>query len=574
MKFDDIIAHLGQFGPYQRRVYALICIPSIAIGMQTLSTVFTMAVPDHRCALPSWPGDTYDAQNSAHADAISSIIPPGDDDEKWSSCSMRKWQDSLAVNSTLGALYQLNETSVSSNQTEGCGKWVYDKSIYKSTLISKLNLVCENKLGRSHVQMFFMLGSLLGTLILGPPADYFGRRKVMVVTIFLHLAASIAIAFTPSFAFLCFFSMLNGGAMSALYVVLYVIGMEFVGPKKRVYAGIIITVFFAVGVILLVTGAYFIRNWQHLQLTMASLSVIFVAYYWLVPESPRWLTNKGRYSEAEVILRKAAKVNKKELSAKMLRWNEIEADGPVQEPMWHILKYPRLVIRTLVIYFNWMVCSMAYYGISLNVADLAGNIYFNMMLYGVVEVISYFLCLFSLDRLGRRRLHLLCMFVAGICCSLSPFPSLYLGSDFKWLNIALAVVGKAGVSAAFATIWLYTSELFPTVVRNAGVSSSSLSAKVGGVIAPYIANLSLTLGGPVGDILPLLIFGVASLLAGGLSLLLPETTNVCLPDTLKDADRFGVRLRITSEEKSTEPGETVKLQTTTNKSELSILPDT
>ncbi|GFS09521.1 organic cation transporter protein [Elysia marginata] len=543
MKFDDIISYLGQFGPYQRRVYALICIPSIAIGMQTLASVFTMAVPDHRCELSMWPGDTYDAQSTAHADAIRSSIPPGDDEEMWSSCSVKLWNGNPVFNSTAtsGVFFEVNKTNVESNMTEECSNWVYDKSIYKSTLISKLDLVCKNKLGRSHVQMFFMLGSLLGTLLLGPPADYFGRRKIMVVTIVLHLAASIAIAFTPNFAFLCFFSMLNGGSMSALYVVLFVIGMEFVGPKKRVYAGYIITMFFAVGVILLVIAAYFIRNWQHLQFAITSISIIFVAYYWLVPESPRWLFNKGRYSEAEVILRKAAEVNKKELPAKMFRWDEIEADGPAHEPMWHILKYPRLVVRTLVIYFNWMVCSMVYYGISLNVADLAGNIYFNMLLYGVVELVSYLLCLVFLDRVGRRRLHLFCMFVSGIGCTVSPFPVLYLGSAFNWLNIMLAVLGKAGVSAAFATIWLYTSELFPTVVRNAGVSSSSLSAKIGGVIAPYIANLGLTVGGHVGDILPLLIFGIASLVAGGLSLLLPETSDASLPDTLKDADRFGLR---------------------------------
>ncbi|GFO15322.1 solute carrier family 22 member 13 [Plakobranchus ocellatus] len=186
-----------------------------------------------------------------------------------------------------------------------------------------------------------------------------------------------------------------------------------------------------------------------------------------------------------------------------------------------------------------MVCSMTYYGISLNVADLAGNIYFNMLLYGVVEVISELLCLLLLDRVGRRKLHLLWMFVAGISCTLSPFPSLYLGSDYQWLNISLAVLGKAGVSAAFATIWLYTTELFPTVIRNAGVSSSSLCAKIGGVIAPYIANMSVAIGGELGQVLPLLMFGVASLTAGTLALLLPETSNASLPDTLQDANRFG-----------------------------------
>ena len=54
------------------------------------------------------------------------------------------------------------------------------------------------------------------------------------------------------------------------------------------------------------------------------------------------------------------------------------------------------------------------------------------------------------------------------------------------------MLGKIGASAAFSMVYVYSAELFPTVVRNAGMGSSSCMARVGGMIAPYIADLVCT----------------------------------------------------------------------------------
>jgi len=51
------------------------------------------------------------------------------------------------------------------------------------------------------------------------------------------------------------------------------------------------------------------------------------------------------------------------------------------------------------------------------------------------------------------------------------------------------MIGKLGIAAAFAVIYVWSAELFPAVVRNAGMGASSSCARVGGMIAPYIADL-------------------------------------------------------------------------------------
>ena len=51
------------------------------------------------------------------------------------------------------------------------------------------------------------------------------------------------------------------------------------------------------------------------------------------------------------------------------------------------------------------------------------------------------------------------------------------------------MLGKLGAAAAFAIIYVYSAELFPTIVRNAGLGASSCCARIGGMLAPYIADL-------------------------------------------------------------------------------------
>ena len=59
----------------------------------------------------------------------------------------------------------------------------------------------------------------------------------------------------------------------------------------------------------------------------------------------------------------------------------------------------------------------------------------------------------------------------------------------EWATITLSMIGKFGISAAFAIIYVFSAELFPTMVRNSGMGASSLCARIGGIASPYIADL-------------------------------------------------------------------------------------
>lgn len=58
--------------------------------------------------------------------------------------------------------------------------------------------------------------------------------------------------------------------------------------------------------------------------------------------------------------------------------------------------------------------------------------------------------------------------------------------DQQWLIVTLAMIGKLSITASYAAVYIFSSEQFPTVIRNAGLGAGSTCARVGSIIAPYI----------------------------------------------------------------------------------------
>ena len=58
-----------------------------------------------------------------------------------------------------------------------------------------------------------------------------------------------------------------------------------------------------------------------------------------------------------------------------------------------------------------------------------------------------------------------------------------------WLPVTVGMIGKFLISMTFAIAYLYTAELFPTIVRNVAVGTASTFARIGSMSAPYIVDL-------------------------------------------------------------------------------------
>lgn len=99
------------------------------------------------------------------------------------------------------------------------------------------------------------------------------------------------------------------GLASSMFSISFVLLLEMTGPKHRVTAGNITAYAFSVGQMIIVGLAYYFRDWRKVQWCLAFYIMPFFIYYWLIPESPRWLLSVGRIDEARRVLVKITRVN-------------------------------------------------------------------------------------------------------------------------------------------------------------------------------------------------------------------------------------------------------------------------
>jgi hypothetical protein len=118
--------------------------------------------------------------------------------------------------------------------------------------------------------------------------------------------------------------------------------------------------------------------------------------------------------------------------------------------------------------------------------------------------------------------------VACLLCAL--IPNGEFGTISASLRIITAVMGKFGVASAFALLFVYTTELFPTVVRNAALGANSSVARIGGIAAPMVVLLAEVMHA---GWLSFVVFGLTSIFAGAHMAAAVIIRLACLaPDTL------------------------------------------
>jgi Sugar (and other) transporter len=159
--------------------------------------------------------------------------------------------------------------------------------------------------------------------------------------------------------------------------------MEIVGVKWRELISVLYQIPFNLGHITLPLFAYFLRDWHHLQFAISIPSVFFISYYWLIPESPRWLFTVGRVDESVKVLEKAAKCNK--LPTDNIRGNlelihSSKAEQRATGNFLDLFRTRNMLVKTICMNFNWFVCGMCFFGVSQYVGQTGGNVFKNVAL--------------------------------------------------------------------------------------------------------------------------------------------------------------------------------------------------
>ncbi|XP_047631340.1 solute carrier family 22 member 12 isoform X2 [Phacochoerus africanus] len=536
MAFSELLDRVGGLGRFQVLQMVVLVVPITWLTTQSMVENFSAAVPSHRCWAPLLDNSTAQASASGalNPQALLAVsIPPGLNQEPHPCLRFRQpqWQ-LLDPNATA--------TNWSEAATEPCvDGWVYDRSVFTSTIVMEWDLVCDSQALKPMAQSIYLAGILVGAAVCGQASDRFGRRLVLTWSYLQMAASGTAAAFAPTFPVYCLFRFLVAFAVAGVMMNTITLLMEWTSVQARALAMTLNSLGFSLGQVLMAAVAYGVRDWALLQLTISAPFFLCFVYSWWLAESARWLLITGRLEWGLRELQRVAAMNRKRavgdtltIEVLLSAMQEELSVGQAPATLSTLLCTPGLGLRTCVSTLCWFAFGFTFYGLALDLQALGSNIFLLQALIGVVDIPAKICTLLLLSRLGRRPTQVASLVLAGLCI----LANMLVPHEMVALRSALAVLGIGGVGAAFTCITVYTGELFPTVIRMTAVGLGQMAARGGAILGPLVRLL-----GVHGASLPLLVYGAVPVLIGLAALLLPETQSLPLPDTIHDVQSQAVK---------------------------------
>lgn len=543
MGFTDLLEEAGGFGRYQWLHVTLISLPGLMMAGQNLLNNFVSGIPSHHCRLPA----NHSLLNLSQLHQVSEeqmlrvFIPIDSSGTRLDRCQRYvtpQWQ-LLAANSS---------SNVSHLQTEGCvDGWTFDRSEFFETTVSEWGLVCSLRPLKQMIQTIYMGGVLAGAIVFGGLSDRYGRRSILIWSYLQLSVLGCCSALSPTYSAYCIFRFLSGMAVSGVILNGASLKVEWIPTKQRTLVGTLTSFFFTFGQMILAGLAYWLRDWRKLQVSVCAPLGLFFTYCWWFAESARWLVLNRRSDEALKCLHRVARINGKPEMAEKLNIEvlhshmnkEIESSRTTHTAV-DLLKTPCMRRISICLVAVWFATSFAYYGLAMDLQKFGVSIYVMQIIFGAVDFPAKLMALGMLSYLGRRISQASCLFLSAIII----FANIFVPTDMQTLRTTLACLGKGFTSASFTVVYLYTGELYPTVIRQTGMGFVSTFSRVGSMAAPAILILD-----EVFPAFPSLVYGGSAVLAGCFACFLPETLNLPLPDTIEDVEENWSGRRSDSQQK-------------------------
>ncbi|KAL3078362.1 hypothetical protein niasHS_012023 [Heterodera schachtii] len=416
----------------------------ILFATQMLFGIFTTFTPKWRCSAPT--------------DRNFSIVPStfGKDCSVFESCDAEQIEFEAIPFASAAVDFQWI-----------CGTGAYTKALY------------------SQIQFF---GVLLGTVLLAPLSDTYGRKPIGLITFFFGLLSLALSALSPNWQWLLFgrftVSLLMGGSL----VVVATFTMEIMPPEHRM----ILRTFCNWGIsrLILTSLCFLFPDWRSASIVCAIASVpglLIMAF--LLPESPIWLHSQNRLDEMLRSEKQIARLAGVEHAP-------VEKKAPIPERkanFWSLVSDRSLFSRLLVLWMMWFTSSMSSYSVDLNSSNLSGDLFLNQLLLSIPVIISK-LMLLALDtympKFSRRNLHHFAQMIV-IFCFIVLTVLVLLKYEGQATVLVMNQLGNVFIQFTWDACYLSGTELMPTVLRASAMASFSLVGQFGALIAPAVILLLL-----------------------------------------------------------------------------------
>lgn len=503
---------LELFGRYQVTQYAYICFATIFITMIEINYVFVAGDMEYRCRVEEC------------EDVNSTVAQPA----WWPDATIdRCRRPVLITNITESAVCDKHHFT---GATEECTDWIYENDY---TVVAALNLACQ-PWKSSLIGTIHSLGVLSSMLVFGWVADRIGRKPTLVFCVVGSSVGQLK-QFATSYHVYAALEFLEAAISGGSYSAAMVLMLEIGGKKNRVLSGVLFSYSIYVGESLFACIAMFAPYWKTIIRIIYSPFIIFISYICLVYESPRWLIVSGKTDLAKKGLLRIARNNKININYEELEnMDEVKMksefnieENEVKENLATAFTSKQILVRLLVSSVCRFTSSFVYYGLMINSVWLPGDKYVNFLLATVMSFPGELICLYLMNKIGRK----LPLMVGYIICGGLCIASTFVPDAYVWLKITLFLIGKMLISACFTGAITYTMELFPTSARGSLLGVGTFASRTGGMLAPLTPMLNL-----ISPALPSLLFCLTSILSGILLNFTPETRDLPLMDTVQQVE--------------------------------------
>lgn len=315
-------------------------------------------------------------------------------------------------------------------------------------------------------------GQLIGALAAGWAAELWGRLRVTTIAIGTYSVMSLVCAFAWDPTSLIVFRFIQGIGLGAEVPIAntYVNEIARAAVRGRFY--LLFQMVFGIGILTASVLGYFLvptLGWQSMFYIGALPALLVFVMRFLLPESPRWLVQKGRFAEADRIVsgiedsirRAGGSLPPPNIAA-------TTAATP-QRTNWFEMFQGIYLKRTLSDWAFWFCCFSTSYGLSTWLPTLYRTVFklsvVQSLEYGMITsfggIFAALCCAFFIDYVGRRA-WFTGAFILGGLALLTLWP---VGSDTAEKVLTFVTIGSFFISSLALAINLYTSEIYPTRIR-------------------------------------------------------------------------------------------------------------
>ncbi len=329
-----------------------------------------------------------------------------------------------------------------------------------------------------------LIGTVIGALTAGKPADFYGRKKVLIVLAALFGISAIGSALATNWHAFLFFRFIGGLGVGASSVIgpMYIAEISPARFRGRLVGLFQLNV--VAGILLAFLSNYLVNQWVsnsawRWMLGVEALpAILFLVLLFRIPQTPRWLVIRGQYTEALDLLRRLSSDNPKNELAE-IKQSVNQGVNANADALFSKRYFVPIMLAFLLAFFNQMsgINAIMYY--APRIFEMAGfgtgSALLQSVSIGLTNFIFTLVGMAIIDRVGRKKL--LLTGALGTAFFLAMVASILFrqSAENSWMVIYLVGFIAFFALSQGAVIWVFISEIFPNRVRAKGQAFGSFT---------------------------------------------------------------------------------------------------